>query len=297
MGKTTGTSYNTVRHQITIPGTSFCAVVDPERVDVSKLLKKLATASGLRATRKADRDRMPVVTVLQPGDVAAPAQEQTTDTATAVPASQLTPWRATYSRKSLEESVAALRSAYPHDFEYEDLDAVEDDAADVAAPEQDVAADVAAPESAPRRAVRSREEVAAEMHARTMERVAKEEQRCAAEAEARAVAAEERAAAAEALAAEAVRRAEALELEARCADDAPAVPAAELADVLARAEAAEAAAAEAEERARVAEERAAAAEAATAAPELEELEEPGSQERAASSSRTTSTASSSSGAK
>ena len=24
----TGTSYNTVRHQITIPGTSFCAVVD-----------------------------------------------------------------------------------------------------------------------------------------------------------------------------------------------------------------------------------------------------------------------------
>ena len=32
MGKTTGTSYNTVRHQITIPGTSFCAVVDPERV-------------------------------------------------------------------------------------------------------------------------------------------------------------------------------------------------------------------------------------------------------------------------
>ena len=76
MGKTTGTSYNTVRHQITIPGTSFCAVVDPERVDVSKLLKKLATASGLRATRKADRDRMPVVTVLQPGDVAAPAQDQ-----------------------------------------------------------------------------------------------------------------------------------------------------------------------------------------------------------------------------
>ena len=111
MGKTTGTSYNTVRHQITIPGTSFCAVVDPERVDVSKLLKKLATASGLRATRKADRDRMPVVTVLQPGDVAAPAQDQTTDTATAVPASQLTPWRATYSRKSLEESVAALRAA------------------------------------------------------------------------------------------------------------------------------------------------------------------------------------------
>ena len=41
----TGPSIDTVRHQITIPGTSFCAVVDPERVDVSKLLKKLATAS------------------------------------------------------------------------------------------------------------------------------------------------------------------------------------------------------------------------------------------------------------
>lgn len=228
----TGPSIDTVRHQITIPGTSFCAVVDPERVDVSKLLKKLATASGLRATRKADRDRMPVVTVLQPGDVAAPAQDQTTDTATAVPASQLTPWRATYSRKSLEESVAALRAAYPHDFEYEDLDAVEDDAADVAAPEQDVAADVAAPEPAPRRAVRSREQVAAEMHARTMERVAKDAQRCAAEAEERAVAAEARAA-------EAVRRAEALELELRCSDDAPAAPAVELTDALARAEAAE----------------------------------------------------------
>ena len=158
----TGPSIDTVRHQITIPGTSFCAVVDPERVDVSKLLKKLATASGLRATRKADRDRMPVVTVLQPGDVAAPAQDQTTDTATAVPASQLTPWRATYSRKSLEESVAALRSAYPHDFEYEDLDAVEDDAAAVSAPEQDVAADVPAPETTPRRP-RSLGDVAAEM--------------------------------------------------------------------------------------------------------------------------------------
>ena len=165
MGKTTGTSYNTVRHQITIPGTSFCAVVDPESVDVSKLLKKLATASGLRATRKADRDRMPVVTVLQPGDVAAPAQDQTTDTATAVPASQLTPWRATYSRKSLEESVTALRSAYPHDFEYEDLDAVEDDAAAVDAPEQDVAADVPAPETTPRPAVKSLEEIAAELRA------------------------------------------------------------------------------------------------------------------------------------
>ena len=165
MGKTTGTSYNTVRHQITIPGTSFCAVVDPERVDVSKLLKKLATASGLRATRKADRDRMPVVTVLQPGDVAAPAQGQTTDTATAVPASQLTPWRATYSRKSLEESVAALRIAYPGEFEYEELDGIEDDAADVAAPEQDVAADVPAPETAPRRAVKSLEEIAAELRA------------------------------------------------------------------------------------------------------------------------------------
>lgn len=228
----TGPSIDTVRHQITIPGTSFCAVVDPERVDVSKLLKKLATASGLRANRVRDHRRMPVVTVLQPGDVAAPAQDKTTDTATAVPASQLTPWRATYSRKSLEESVAALRSAYPHDFEYEDLDAVEDDAADVAAPEQDVAADVPAPETAPRRAVRSREQVAAEMHARTMERVAKDAQRCAAEAE-------ERAVAAEALAAEAVRRAEALELELRCSDDAPAAPAVELTDALARAEAAE----------------------------------------------------------
>ena len=31
MGKTTGTSYNTIRHQITIPGTSFCAVVHPDR--------------------------------------------------------------------------------------------------------------------------------------------------------------------------------------------------------------------------------------------------------------------------
>lgn len=235
----TGPSIDTVRHQITIPGTSFCAVVDPERVDVSKLLKKLATASGLRATRKADRDRMPVVTVLQPGDVAAPAQGQTTDTATAVPASQLTPWRATYSRKSLGESVTALRIAYPGEFEYEELDGVEDDVADVAAPAQDVAADVPAPESTPRRPVRSREQVAAEMHARTMERAAKEAQRCAAEAEERAVAAEERAVAAEALAAEAVRRAEALELELRCSDDAPAAPAVELTDALARAEAAE----------------------------------------------------------
>ena len=275
MGIATGPSIDTVRHQITIPGTSFCAVVHPDRVDVEKLVKKLATASGLRATRKADRDRMPVVTVLQPGDVAAPAQDTTTDTATAVPASQLTPWRATYSRKSLEESVTALRSAYPYEFEYEELDGVEDDVADVAAPAQDVAADVPAPEPAPRRprslgdvaaemmlaaaakraaddvedtadrvevaapettprpAVRSREQVAAEMHARTMERAAKEAQRCAAEAEERAVAAEARAA-------EAVRRAEALELELRCADDAPAVPAAELADAIARAEAAEA---------------------------------------------------------
>ena len=126
MGKTTGTSYNTIRHQITIPGTSFCAVVDPESVDVEKLVKKLATASGLRASRKSDRGRMPVVTVLQPGDVAAPAQDTTTDTATAVPASQLTPWRATYSRKSMADNVAAMRSAYPGEFEYEVLDGVED---------------------------------------------------------------------------------------------------------------------------------------------------------------------------
>ena len=165
MGNTTGSTYSDVRHQITIPGTSFCAVVDPERVDVSKLLKKLATASGLRANRVRDHRRMPVVTVLQPGDVAAPAQDQTTVTATAVPASQLTPWRATYSRKSLEESVTALRIAYPGEFEYEELDGIEDDAADVAAPEQDVAADVPAPETTPRPAVKSLEEIAAELRA------------------------------------------------------------------------------------------------------------------------------------
>ena len=47
MGNTTGSTYSDVRHQITIPGTSFCAVVHPDRVDVEKLVKKLGTSATI----------------------------------------------------------------------------------------------------------------------------------------------------------------------------------------------------------------------------------------------------------